>query len=112
MEPVNCTLRADRNLGAAGFLERWLHFKEGRNFMHLSNDEQIVHEQHYKGLKYQNNVSRQHPTNRRQCPVTLKSCVTPNQPSGRKKWLMKHINLPANLSPQSNPATVWLNLGK
>lgn len=33
MEPVNCTLRADRNLGAAGFLERRLHFKEGRNFM-------------------------------------------------------------------------------
>lgn len=52
--------------------------------MHLSNDEQIVHEQHYNGLKYQNNVSRQHPTNRRQCPVTLKSCVTP-QPAQWKK---------------------------
>lgn len=108
MEPVNCILRADRNLGAAGFLERWLHFKEGRNFMHLSNDKQIVHEQHYKGLKYQNNVSRQHPTNQRQCPVILKSCVTINQLGGRKKWLIKYVNL----SPQSNPAMAWLNLGK
>lgn len=78
MEPVDCMLKTGTNLGAADSLEWQLHFKERRNFMHSSSDKQIVCEQHCKGLKYQNNTSRQYQRNQRQCPVMLTLCVTAN----------------------------------
>lgn len=76
MEPVNCILGAGTNSGAAGYTEWQLRFKEGRNFMYSSRDKQIVHEQPCKGLKYQNNTSRQHQRYQGKCTVILKSRVT------------------------------------
>lgn len=64
------------NLRVAGSLEWQLCFKEGRNFIHSLSDEQIVPEQHCKGLKYQNNISRLHQRHQRKCPVISKSHET------------------------------------